>query len=67
MGREIIQSGGGVSRHPKHVVLISVGGGIRRGRCHSLCKANEIELVSVPFAMDLCHDILVVVVPQSST
>lgn len=67
MGVEIIQSGGGVSRHPKHVLLISVGCCIRCGRCHSLCEANEIKLVSVPFAMDLCHDILVVVVPQSST
>lgn len=34
---------------------------------HSLGETNEVEFVGVPFAVDLGHDVLVVVVPQGTT
>ena len=64
VGRHEVELGRAVVAH-EEVALVLVGGRIG-GRLRSRRQAVEVELVRVPLAVHLGHDVLVVVVPAGS-
>lgn len=63
MGTHEVELGGVVVAGHEEVALVLVGRRIRRGGLCRRRQALEVELVRVPLAMDLRHDVLVVVIP----